>query len=172
MQFPGAKIHPKVPETDDPCMVFPTVHLQRTMASEMVTPNKSFTAIFGGTFLHSRAYPGTARMLINIRFNWPQDPFVHAWYAFRAPQDIPRCGPVLENGIGDLDFAGEHTCYAFVGYTGGALQSGIRVCNRVMGKDGLAKPLIYPTPQTVITSSEEPMPRGTVLEIAEISSGV
>jgi monoamine oxidase len=49
----------------------------------------------------------------------------------------------FENGIGNLDFAGEHTCYAFVGYMEGALQSGIRVCNRVMVKDGLAEPLVY-----------------------------
>jgi hypothetical protein len=64
---------------------------------------------------------------------------VRASYAFPAPLEILRCGPVFESGIGDLDFAGEHTCYAFVGYMEGALQSGIRACNRVMVKDGLAK---------------------------------
>jgi monoamine oxidase len=99
----------------------------------------------------SQAYRGTSRMLIDARFkNWPEDPFVRASYAFPAPREVRRCGPVFEDGIGNLDFAGEHTCYAFVGYMEGALQSGIRVCNRVMVKDGLAKPLVYPTPQNSI----------------------
>lgn len=70
----------------------------------------------------SRAYPETGRELTDARFkNWPHDPFVRASYAFPAPKEILRCGPVFDAGIGNLDFAGEHTCYAFVGYMEGAL---------------------------------------------------
>jgi hypothetical protein len=38
---------------------------------------------------------------------------------FPAPKEVLRCGPVFENGIGDLDFAGEHTSHAFMGYMKG-----------------------------------------------------
>jgi monoamine oxidase len=33
---------------------------------------------------------------------------------------------------GRLHLAGEHTCYAFVGYMEGALQSGVRVAQRIV----------------------------------------
>jgi len=87
----------------------------------------------------SRAYPGARQALVDARFkNWPDNPFVRASYAFPAPGEISRWGPVFEQGVGHLHFAGEHTCYAFVGYMEGALQSGIRACNRLMVRDGLA----------------------------------
>jgi len=90
----------------------------------------------------SRVFPGAKQALVDARFkNWPEDPFVLASYAFPAPGEVTRCGPVFEKGVGNLHFAGEHTCYAFIGYMEGALQSGVRACNRLMVRDGLAKPI-------------------------------
>lgn len=87
----------------------------------------------------SRAYRGTGKQLVDARFkNWPEDPFVRASYAFPAKGDITRWGPVFDKGIGKLHFAGEHTCYAFIGYMEGALQSGIRAANRLMVRDKIA----------------------------------
>ena len=90
----------------------------------------------------SRAYRGAGKELVDARFkNWPEDPFVRASYAFPAKGDITRWGPIFDRGVGNLHFAGEHTCYAFIGYMEGALQSGIRVANRLMVRDKLANPI-------------------------------
>jgi monoamine oxidase len=90
----------------------------------------------------SRAYSGTAKELVDARFkNWPADPFVLASYAFPKKGEVTTWGPIFDQGIGNLHFAGEHTSYAFVGYMEGALQSGIRVSNRLMVRDGLASPI-------------------------------
>jgi monoamine oxidase len=43
----------------------------------------------------------------------------------------------LRDGAGRLHFAGEHTCYAFVGYMEGALDSGAAVARRLAGRDGV-----------------------------------
>lgn len=90
----------------------------------------------------SRAYPGAGKQLMDARFkNWPEDPFVRASYAFPAKGDITRWGPIFDRGVGNLHFAGEHTCYAFIGYMEGALQSGIRVANRLIVRDKIANPI-------------------------------
>jgi monoamine oxidase len=90
----------------------------------------------------SRAFPGTEKELVDARFkNWPEDPFVRASYAFPAKGDITRWGPIFDKGVDSLHFAGEHTCYAYIGYMEGALQSGIRVANRLMVRDKLATPI-------------------------------
>ena len=90
---------------------------------------------YGETVIHWNA-------LVDARFkNWPEDPFVRASYAFPAKGDITRWGPIFDRGVGNLHFAGEHTCYAFIGYMEGALQSGIRVANRLMVRDKLANPI-------------------------------
>ena len=49
-------------------------------------------------------------------------------------------GPLLREGVnGRLHFAGEHTCYAFVGYMEGALNSGAAVAKRLAVRDGVLK---------------------------------
>ena len=41
-------------------------------------------------------------------------------------------GPLLQQPLaGRVHLAGEHTCYAFVGYMEGALQSGARAAKRI-----------------------------------------
>ncbi len=90
----------------------------------------------------SRVYPGSANALVDLRFkDWPDNRYVMASYAFPAPNEITTWGPIYDGGVGNLHFAGEHTCYAFIGYMEGALQSGIRASNRLMVRDKLAQPI-------------------------------
>jgi len=48
-------------------------------------------------------------------------------------------GKTLREGVGRLHFAGEHTCYKFVGYMEGALNSGVALAARIAARDGVAK---------------------------------
>jgi monoamine oxidase len=48
-------------------------------------------------------------------------------------------GPLLQEGLGRLHFAGEHSWYAFHGYMEGALQAGVRVAKRLARRDGVIK---------------------------------
>ena len=91
--------------------------------------------------LARRAYRGARENLADLRLkNWPEDPFVKASYAFPAPGDILRWGPICHQGLGRLHFAGEHTAYDFIGYMEGALESGIRVARCLTDRDKLTIP--------------------------------
>ena len=81
-----------------------------------------------------RVYPGIRASFIKARFmDWPSDPWVKASYSFPAPGQVTTMGPLMQQPIGGrLHLAGEHTCYAFVGYMEGALQSGVRVAQRIV----------------------------------------
>ena len=47
-------------------------------------------------------------------------------------------GPLLYAGVEDrLHFAGEYTCYKFVGYMEGALNSGVSIARRLAVRDGV-----------------------------------
>ena len=74
-------------------------------------------------------YPTLSASLVTSRFmDWPSDQWVKASYSFPSPGQITRIGSATTQPIHDrLHLAGEHTCYAFVGYMEGALQSGARV---------------------------------------------
>ena len=51
-------------------------------------------------------------------------------------------GPLLAKGVGGrLHFAGEHCCYAFLGWMEGALSSGVRLAARLCERDGLITPI-------------------------------
>jgi monoamine oxidase len=64
--------------------------------------------------------------------DWPSDPLVKGSYSFPAPGEVTRVGPQLQQPLADrVWLAGEHTCYAFVGYMEGALQSGARAAARI-----------------------------------------
>ena len=82
-----------------------------------------------------RVYPGIRASFIKARFmDWPSDPWVKASYSFPAPGQVTTMGPLMQQPIGGrLHLAGEHTCYAFVGYMEGALQSGVRTAARIIG---------------------------------------
>jgi monoamine oxidase len=83
-------------------------------------------------------YKGLSKSLNDSRFfDWPSDPWTKAAYAFPACGEITRFGEILKNGIGRLHFAGEHTCYAFMGYMEGALQSGLHTAKKIARRDGV-----------------------------------
>lgn len=79
-------------------------------------------------------YPGFAHAFVGLRFmDWPSDEWVGGAYSFPAPGQVTSHGPVLRDGLGALRFAGEHTCYKFVGYMEGALASGAELAQRIGG---------------------------------------
>lgn len=87
-----------------------------------------------------KLFKGYKDNFVSSRFmDWPKDPLTMAAYSFPAPGQITTIGPTFHNGIGRLHFAGEHTCYKFVGYMEGALNSGTSLARRIAKRDGVAK---------------------------------
>lgn len=85
-----------------------------------------------------QVYPNVREQFIAGRFtNWHADPYALGSYSFPAPGEVTRIGPRLQEGLGRMHFAGEHCCYAFIGYMEGALQSGVRLAKRLAKRDGV-----------------------------------
>ncbi|HEU4418385.1 MAG TPA: FAD-dependent oxidoreductase, partial [Planctomycetota bacterium] len=87
-------------------------------------------------------YPGFKDNLAGKTFfmDWPNEPWTKASYSFPAPGQITTQGQMLYDGLqGRLHFAGEHTCYRFVGYMEGALYSGSQLAKRLAKRDGIVK---------------------------------
>lgn len=83
-------------------------------------------------------FPGYKDQFVKSRFmDWPRDPWAMASYSFPAPGQVTSQGPILRKGIGRLHFAGEHTCYKFVGYMEGGLSSGAELAQRLAVRDGV-----------------------------------
>jgi monoamine oxidase len=88
----------------------------------------------------NRVFRGFTASFVRARFmDWPSDPWAKASYSFPAPGQVTAQGPTLRNGIGRLHFAGEYTCYAFMGYMEGALHSGAAAAQRIAVRDGVVK---------------------------------
>ena len=81
----------------------------------------------------SPVFTGLRSSFERARFmDWPSDPWVKGSYSFPAPGEVTTLGPQLQEPLaGHVYLAGEHTCYAFVGYMEGALQSGARAAKRI-----------------------------------------
>lgn len=87
-------------------------------------------------------YPGFKEQFGGKAFfmDWPNEPWTKASYSFPAPGQVTTQGQILYDGLqGRLHFAGEHTCYRFVGYMEGALYSGAQLARRLAKRDGAAK---------------------------------
>ncbi len=83
-------------------------------------------------------YPGFSEHFQKSRMmSWPKEEWTLGGYSFPAPGEITRVGPTVRHGIGSLHFAGEHTCYAFIGYMEGALKSGVDLARRIAVRDGI-----------------------------------
>ncbi len=69
--------------------------------------------------------------------NWPKDVWSQASYSFPAPGQVTTYGPLLVKSYMEdcLHLAGEHTCFKFVGYMEGALQSGVRVAKAIQQRE-------------------------------------
>lgn len=88
----------------------------------------------------SKVYKGLTASFVRSRFmDWPGDAWTRASYSFPAPGQVTTMGPILREGVGRLHFAGEHACYAFVGYMEGALNAGAAVARRLAQRDGVMK---------------------------------
>lgn len=84
-------------------------------------------------------YPGFQKALQRTAFiDWPGDAWALGSYSFPAPGQITVHGPLLRKGFDRLHFAGEYTCYKFVGYLNGALTSGAELAARLASRDGIA----------------------------------
>lgn len=88
-----------------------------------------------------RLFPGYGEAVSGAtRFmNWPSDPWTGGGYSFPAPGQVTTVGPLMRSGLGNLHFAGEHTCYKFVGYMEGGLNSGVSLAKRIAERDGVVK---------------------------------
>lgn len=85
-------------------------------------------------------YPGAREQFVKGKFiNWLADPYARGSYSFPAPGEVTTFGPRLLDGLGRLHFAGEHCCYAFIGYMEGALQSGARLARHMAERDGIIR---------------------------------
>jgi len=82
-------------------------------------------------------YPGIDKQILDIEFkDWPREEWTKASYYFPSRGEVTLWGPFWKSGYdGWLHFAGEHTCYAFVGYMEGALSSGYRLARRLAIRD-------------------------------------
>ena len=86
-------------------------------------------------------YPRIHRGVDSSKFmDWPASKWTRGSYSFPAPGEVMRTGPLLRKGfMRRLHFAGEHTCYAFVGYMEGALQSGLRVAEQLARRNKIIR---------------------------------
>ncbi len=92
------------------------------------------------TELQDKLFQGYKDNFVKSRFmDWPKDPLTMAGYSFPAPGQITALGPIFYNGLGRLQFCGEHTCYQFVGYMEGGLHSGASLARRIAKRDGVDK---------------------------------
>jgi monoamine oxidase len=86
----------------------------------------------------AQLFPDIRQSFVKARFmDWPSEFWTGCGFSFPAPGQITTMGPILCEGLGNLHFAGEHTCYAFVGYMEGALNSGVSLAKRLASRDGL-----------------------------------
>lgn len=108
----------------------------RALAMDKAARDKEFAEVY------EQFYPGFKDNLVQARFmDWPKEPWTGASYSFPAPGQVTSVGPLLAQAHmgGRLHIAGEHTCYKFVGYMEGALNSGIRVAKKLAKRDGVLK---------------------------------
>jgi monoamine oxidase len=89
-----------------------------------------------------RLFPGMGAAIVNGRFvDWVSEPWAKGTYSFPAPGQVTTVGPLLDRGHHRrMHFAGEHVCYAFVGWMEGALSSGVRTARRLAERDGVVVP--------------------------------
>lgn len=86
----------------------------------------------------AKIYPKFAENFVRSRMmDWPNDPLTLAGYSFPSPNQITSIGPTIYKGLGRLHFCGEHTCYKFVGYMEGGLNSGVSLARSLAQQDGV-----------------------------------
>jgi monoamine oxidase len=108
-------------------------------AADMARRSEAWRSHHGLRQAMNEIYPGFDAACTASRFmDWPADELVGGGYSFPAPGQVTTVGPLLIAPHGRLHLAGEHTCYKFVGYMEGALQSGIRAAKAVVSERAAA----------------------------------
>ncbi len=108
-------------------------------AAERILAGKSGPLVDSYVAELSKIYPGFREHFIAAKFmDWPSEIWTGGSFSFPAPGQVTTHGPLMAKPSGGLHFAGEHTCYKFVGYMEGALDSGARVAQHIASRDGVA----------------------------------
>lgn len=101
----------------------------------LVTVNKPLaeaTAIYVDEV--DMVYPGLkAQFLTSGRMDWPNYRWTKGSYAYYRPGDYSTFGTVEAKPVGRLFFSGEHTSLISAGYMNGAVDSGERAAQEVLG---------------------------------------
>jgi monoamine oxidase len=106
---------------------------ERARSRQGPSADKAYLGTLDGLLPGFAAAAGTPRFM-----DWPGDQWTRAGYSFPAPGQVTTQGPAMQKPSNALHFAGEHTCYKFVGYMEGALSSGVTVAERIAKRDGRA----------------------------------
>jgi monoamine oxidase len=78
--------------------------------------------------------PGFANVVVRDEFvDHVGNPWIRGGYSCPAPGQVTTAWKALQEPIGRIHLAGEHTALGFTGFMEGALQSGVRVARRVAG---------------------------------------
>ena len=84
----------------------------------------------------AKIFPNELNFLIISykRTNWTQDPYSQMCYTYLTPRASPEdCSKIAESVDDKIYFAGEHTCFDFIGTVNGAYISGITASERIIG---------------------------------------
>lgn len=135
----GQNIEPSTGKDGKPAATACLTSFSGGPAAEHILARKTGPLVESYVAELSKLYPGIREDFVAGRFmDWPSEIWTGGSYSFPAPGQVTTQGPLLAKPSGGLHFAGEHTCYKFVGYMEGALDSGARVAARIASRDGVA----------------------------------
>ena len=70
--------------------------------------------------------------------DWLDDQWTQGGYSFPLPGEFLSQARILKDGLGQLQFAGEHASFGFFGFMEGGLNSGVQTAHRLMCRDKIA----------------------------------
>lgn len=106
---------------------------QRTLEYPKESRDEKYAELIG------KVHPAFKENFVQSRYMaWPKEEWTGCGYSFPAPGQVTTVGPLMDKGHHRVHFAGEHTCYRFVGYMEGALYSGASVARKIAKRDGVA----------------------------------
>lgn len=113
---------------------------EKALAMGKEEREKAFADAYGQAF-HIAPEKLKDEIVATRYMDWPKDEWAKASYSFPAVGQVTKHGPLLVRAYlnGRLHLAGEHTCYKFVGYMEGGLNSGAGVAQKLAKRDGLVK---------------------------------
>ena len=79
---------------------------------------------------------GSAKLIAARSISWEDDPWARGAYAYFDPSFPPSARRLLRAPCGRIFFAGEHTSRKWQGYMNGAVESGLRAAEEILGAAG------------------------------------